>query len=121
MQNQSARVHVPKDWNIVPHEINLGRLFRAPVGSHSGKFADNQRLDVWSGRLLVIRVGPDISDVRISEANDLPRVARVGENFLISGEAGIENDFPAAPGAGARCAAIKNAPVFERKNSLFRV
>ena len=67
--------------------------------------------------LLVIDVRTDISDVGISQANNLSRVTRVGENFLISGEAGIEDDFAAAPCECSRAAPVKNAPIFERKNS----
>ena len=40
-------------------------------------------------------------------------VAGVGENFLITGEAGIENDFAAAARDRARSAAVKDAPVFQ--------
>jgi hypothetical protein len=69
-------------------------------------------------RLLVIDIRPDVSNVRISQADNLARVTRIGENFLVSGEAGVENDFAAAPGDRSRCAPMKNAPVFERKNSL---
>jgi hypothetical protein len=35
---------------------------------------------------------------------------------LISGEAGIENDFATAARDGARRAAVKDAPVFQREN-----
>jgi hypothetical protein len=45
----------------------------------------------------------------------LPGIAGVGENFLITGEAGIENDFAAAARDGARRAAVKDATVFQRK------
>jgi hypothetical protein len=53
--------------------------------------------------------------VRIGQADDLPGVAGVGEDFLIAGEAGIKNDFAAAARDGARRAAVKNAPVFQRE------
>jgi hypothetical protein len=46
----------------------------------------------------------------------LPAVAGIGENFLVTGEAGIENDFAAAARDGAGSAAVKDAPVFEREN-----
>jgi hypothetical protein len=45
----------------------------------------------------------------------LPGVAGIGENFLITGEAGIENDFAAAARDGAAGTAIKDAPVFQRE------
>jgi hypothetical protein len=53
--------------------------------------------------------------VRIGKTDDLPGVAGVGENFLITGEAGIENDFPAAARDRACGAAVKDAPVFQRE------
>jgi len=45
----------------------------------------------------------------------LPRIAGVGEDFLITGEAGIENDFAAAARDRARRAAVKDAPVLQRE------
>jgi hypothetical protein len=56
--------------------------------------------------------------VGVRQADNLSRVTRIGENFLISGEAGVKNHFAAAPGGCSRRAAMKNAPIFERKNSL---
>jgi len=53
--------------------------------------------------------------VRVGQTNDLPGIAGVGENFLITGEAGIENDFAAAARNRARRAAVKDAPVLQRK------
>jgi hypothetical protein len=57
-----------------------------------------------------------VSDVRIREADNLPGVTGVGENFLVTGEAGIENDFAAAARNRASCAAVKDAPVFQRED-----
>jgi len=45
----------------------------------------------------------------------LPCIAWVGENFLVTGEAGIENDFTTAARDRACRAAIKDAPVLQRK------
>jgi hypothetical protein len=118
VQDQRARIHIPKNWNVVPHQIILRGFAGTPVGGDGGKLLDDERLDVRKGRFLIIGVGPDVSNVRISQANNLSRVTWIGENFLISGEAGIENDFAAAPGDRSRCAALKYSPVFERKNSL---
>jgi hypothetical protein len=46
----------------------------------------------------------------------LPGVAWIGKDFLIAGEAGIENDFTAAARDGARGAAVKYAPVFQSES-----
>jgi hypothetical protein len=53
--------------------------------------------------------------VRIGQTDNLARIAGVGENFLVSGEAGVKNDFAAAARDGAGRAAVKDAPVFERE------
>jgi hypothetical protein len=53
--------------------------------------------------------------VRVGEADNLPSVTGVGKNFLISGEAGVKNDFAAPARDRAGRAAIKYAPVFQRK------
>ena len=68
--------------------------------------------------LLIIEVRSHIPDVRIRQTDNLPRVARVGKDFLISGQTGVENDFAAAPGDCPRGASSKNSSVFECKNAL---
>jgi hypothetical protein len=64
---------------------------------------------------LVLEICANISDVRRGQADDLPRVAGVGENFLITGEAGIKNNFAAPTRDRAGRAAVKDAPVFQRE------
>jgi hypothetical protein len=80
------------------------------------ELAHHQRFDVRLGRFLVVEVGADIADMGIGQADDLAGIARVGENFLITGEAGVENDFAAAARDGAGRAAVKDAPVLERQD-----
>jgi hypothetical protein len=53
--------------------------------------------------------------VRIGKTDDLASIAGVGEDFLVSGEAGIENNFAAAAQNGSGRPAVKYAPVFERE------
>jgi hypothetical protein len=54
--------------------------------------------------------------VRIRQTDNLAGIAWVSENFLVAGEAGVENDFPAAPRGGSGCASPKNSPVLKRKD-----
>ena len=44
-------------------------------------------------RLDVLLIGADIADVREGERDDLPRVARVGHHFLVTGHRGVEAQF----------------------------
>src|SRR5262249_49893019 len=86
-----------------------------PVRAHLREFAHDERLDVRPRCLFIVQICPDISDVRIRQANDLACVGWIGKNFLVSRKAGVENDFPAPARDGAGSAAVKDAPVFERK------
>jgi hypothetical protein len=64
---------------------------------------------------LVVEIRANISYVWISETDNLPGITGVGENFLVTGEAGIKNDFAASARDRAGRAAVKYAPVFQRK------
>jgi hypothetical protein len=64
---------------------------------------------------LIIEISAYVSNVRVSQADNLACVTGVGENFLVTGEAGIKNDFAAAARNRAGRAAIKYAPVFQRE------
>jgi hypothetical protein len=99
----------------VPVQVKLRRLRRTPVRRHLREFPHDQRFDVRPARLFIFEICADIPDVRIGKADNLPGVTRVRENFLISGEAGIENDLATAARDGARGAAVKDAPVFQRE------
>ena len=68
--------------------------------------------------LLIIEVRAHIANVRIRQADNLSRIARVGKDFLVSRETGVEDDFPAAS-RGCPCGtSSKYSSVFERKNAL---
>ena len=54
--------------------------------------------------------------MRIRQAHDLPRITRIREHFLITGETCIENDFAAAARDGACSSSVKYAPVFQRED-----
>ena len=115
VENKSARIQVPDNGNFVAIQIKLRAFTGAPVGSDLRKFTNDQRFDVRTAGFLVVQIGADVADVRIGETNDLARVTGIGENFLVTGEAGIKNDFAAAAGDSSGRAAMKDAPIFERE------
>jgi len=49
------------------------------------KLPHDERFDVRPSRFFVVEIGADIADMRISQADDLTRVAWVREDFLITG------------------------------------
>jgi hypothetical protein len=117
MQHEGSRIDVPNYRNLVPIEIKLRGFRGTPVGRNLRELANDERLDARPRGFLVILVGADVADMRIGQADNLPRIAGVGENFLVTGEAGIENNFAAATRDRAGGTAVKYAPVFERESS----
>ena len=99
----------------MPLQIFLRRFARPPVGSQRRKFAHYESFDVRLRRFFVIKVRADVPDVRISEADDLAGIAGIGENFLVTREAGVENNFSAAARTSAGRAAVKYSSVFQRE------
>lgn len=99
----------------MPFEVVLGRLFRAPVRRQLGELADDESFNVRSRGFFVVEVRTHVANVGIRQADNLAGVAGVGENFLVAGETGIENDFAATAGTGARRAPVKYASVLERQ------
>jgi hypothetical protein len=97
-------------------EIELGGLRRTPIRRDLRKLADDERFDVGARGFLIVEICADVSNMRIGEANNLPGVTGVGENFLVSGEAGIENDFAAPARDRTGRTAVKYAPVFQRES-----
>jgi hypothetical protein len=68
--------------------------------------------------LHVERIGADVADVRIGERDDLPQVGRIGEDLLVAGEGGIEDDLS---GGAARCAdggAAEGRAIREREHCV---
>ena len=80
------------------------------------ELTDDQSLDIGSLGFLIFQIRADIADMWIGQADNLTGIAWVGENFLVAGEAGVENDFAAAPRGGSGCASTKNSPVLKRKD-----
>ena len=72
-----------------------------------------------------------VADLRIGQHHDLPGIGRIGEDFLVAGDRGIEDDFARAfdgrtktlpsktvPSSRARTAGF-NGVVSSRRGSLF--
>ena len=53
--------------------------------------------------------------------DDLPRVRRIGEHFLVAGHAGVENDFPTSFTGRAGSLAFVPDAVFKREGSFHRM
>src|SRR5579864_2838639 len=118
MPHQSTGIDISEDRNFELLKILLSDLLRAPVRAHLRELAHDQPLNIGIGGLVVFRIGAVISDFRSGQNNNLSGIGRVGENFLVTSDGSIKNDFPVAFAFGAVTFASKDAPIFEGKDCL---
>jgi len=69
---------------------------------------------------VIVRVGAVIADLRIGQDNNLSCIGGIGEDFLITGDGSIKNDFPVAFAFRAVTYAAEDSSILQRKDSLHR-
>ena len=114
MADQRARVDVADD-----RECRPSRGSRRPSASErqllaSGENSRTTRPSMNGLRSLVVRlVRAVVADLRIGEDDDLAGIGRIGENFLISGDGGIEDNFAGPFRARTKTPALEDCSVFQ--------
>ena len=86
----------------------------APVGGDDGQVADHQARGVDFSGFAVLGVHPGVAHMRIGKGNDLPAVARIGENFLVAGHRSVEYHFTHGAPFGTDTLAMEHSPVGKR-------
>jgi hypothetical protein len=81
--------------------------------AHDGRGVPyDESFDLRTGRFDVVSVDPVVSDVWISESDDLAPIGGVGQNLLISCQTGVENDFAGSSTGSANRRPGKPTSVF---------
>ncbi len=88
-----ARVDVGNRDDLAALEKVGERFVSAPIARDDRQIADDETGGVDLGRLEILGRGAGVTDVRTGQCNDLTGIGRVGENFLVARQCGIENDF----------------------------
>jgi len=117
---ERARIHATQRDDVVLAQPIGQRLLRAPVRWHTHDLARENRGALRSRRFIVRVVHTDVADVRAGERDHLPAIRRVGDDFLIAVERGVENDFANL----AYCAdrfTTKNFAVFQSQKRHFKI
>src|SRR5215469_6406852 len=118
MAHQCAGIDIGEYRHFELLKVFLGHLLRAPVRTDARELAYDQPFDPRTRGLVIFLVGAIISDLGIRQNDDLSGVGRVSENFLVSGDGSIKNDFAVAFAFGAVAFASEDSTVFQRKDSL---
>jgi hypothetical protein len=108
---QAARVDVGDRDHLLPPQILGERLAGAEVRVHMRQVAHDQPGRVHAVRLDILGIGAGIADVRVGKRDDLPAVARIGQDLLVAGHRRVEHDFADGMAGGADGEAAKDRPI----------
>jgi len=89
------------------------RLLGAEIRGKYRQITDDQAGGMDFGGFDILGIHADIADMRIGERDDLARVARIGQDFLIPGDRGIEHHFADRRTGGADRMTTKDRAVGE--------
>jgi len=89
-------------------------LRRAKAGSKNRQIPDNQTGGLDPARFHIFGIDAGIADMRIGQRDDLAAIARIGEDFLITGDRGIEHHFADRMTGRTNRKTLENRPVCER-------
>ena len=62
---------------------------------------------------LVVRIRAVVADLRIRENDDLAGVGRIGEDLLVAGDGGVEDNFAQAIFWRTKALALEDRPVLQ--------
>ena len=88
----------------------VGVCIRSPVAGNGRELANHQAFDERLSGLIVIGIRAVVADLRIGKDHDLSRIRRIGENFLISSDGGIENHLTVSFRARTKTRPSKTVP-----------
>ena len=111
--HQRARVQIADDRYSRTRQEGVGRGIAAPIAGGRRKLANHQPLNVRAFGLVVRGTGSVVADLGIGQDHDLPGIRGIGEDFLISRESGIEDNFAASLGGRTKTPALEDVPVLQ--------
>ena len=79
------------------------------------QIADHEARGVHAGGFHVFGIGPGVADVGIGQRDDLARVGRIGEDFLVAGHGGVEHHFAYRLPRNADGLPVEQRAIFQRK------
>ena len=120
-----ARVSTP-DMPTMPRAVShWSQMLAGPIaGGLRYRRVDNAAPDTGGGgeirRLDVLGIGAGVADMREGKHHDLPGIGRIGEDFLISGNRGVEANLARGLSNRANAEALNNQAVGQNNRSCVR-
>ena len=121
MAYQLARVNARDYRYSVTGEEVIGGFLRAPIAGDRRKVAHSQTLDEGPHRLAIAAVSAVVPDLRIRENHDLTGVGRIREDFLVSGDRGVEDDLARPFPRRTKCEALEDRSVLQGEDRFLQI
>ena len=121
MAHQRARIEIGDDGDTGIREERAGFLIRAPVAGDGGELAHSKALDVRLPGFVIRGAGAVITDLRVGENDNLPGIGGIGEDFLVPGNSGIEDNFAGTFGGRTKTPAFEDRAVFQGEDCRIQV
>ncbi len=121
MADQCSRIDAGDHRDAVTGQKFLGGLVGAPVARKRREFADDQSFDERLHRFVIEIVGAIVANLGIGEDDNLAGIRRIGENLLVAGEAGVENNFPRVFDGRTKTTALEDRAVFQGEDCCAQV
>lgn len=115
MKGQGPSIHLGDPGDAIPLQIALKAFVRSPIGRRPGRLAHHKARDAGERGLQILPIQPVVPDHRVGHRHQLPRVGRIGEDFLIAGHAGVENHLAKGGTGGAESDAVEAAAVLKEE------
>ncbi len=119
--DQRAGIEIVDDRNAGAGQEIVGLGVGAPVAGDGRELAHHQTFDVGAGGFVIVGAGAVVADLRVGEDDDLAGIGRVGENFLIAGEGGIEDHLAGPFGGRTKTPALEDRAVFQGEDCRIQV
>src|SRR5215469_4759124 len=111
--DQAARIN-PRDPNeIAIFQPPVHGTPGSPVSGGTNVLSQHETATPGKTRLDVLVVGPDVADVRECEGDDLTRVGRIREDFLVARHRGVETHFPHGLSERAEAPSPEDRAIFQ--------
>ena len=117
MANEGAGIHAADSNNVVVRHPLVEGLLTAPVAWPRGQLTGNHATGMGVLRLLILRIHPGVSQLRIRECDQLTGVTRIRDHLLISRHSRVEHHLPDHRAAVAKGASSEHGAICQNEMS----
>ncbi len=120
MTHQRTRVDFGGHRDSIFREVMFGILLRAPIAGDGRKLAHDETLDVGALGFTIVIVRAVVANLRICENHYLARIRGIGEDFLVAGDSGVEDNFAQAVFRRTKAPALEDRPVLQGEHCMIQ-